>query len=143
MNLVTYPDKRLYAKCEVVPYGEDLSELIAALRHHMKELNGVGMAANQLGVLKQVFLLRDKVVVNPYIHERSGNPEVTLEGCLSFPGKSVRTRRMNRIFACYQNENYKEVQTWLEGLDAIIFQHEFDHLNGKTMMDRQFNGRIK
>ena len=85
-------------------------------------------------------------VVNPGITTRHGNMVESVEGCLSFPGRTVRVNRATRISVQYTTIKNKNICTYFEGLNAIIFQHELDHLNGITMMDRrkrQLTARVK
>lgn len=143
-----------------VIFEESLTGLLNFMRDLMTKTEAIGLAANQCNVPRRVFLMRRfkthqrangdlefqplnqiQVVVNPIILTRSVALRVFIEGCLSFPGKNVRTRRPATIMVGYYDENGKYRQEELEGLESIIFQHEFDHLQGKDMRDREFSSR--
>lgn len=141
-RIAIYPNKVLKTKCEIVLPDEDNDELISTMLNAMKNLKGLGLAANQLGVAKQIFVMNGLVVINPQICLRSGGNCVMIEGCLSFPGRRIRTKRSNKIGVAYYDREFKEITKELDGIESVIFQHEFDHLQGKTMLDREFNGRI-
>lgn len=149
MEILTYPNKLLRTKCERVRFDGDerfLDTIFRDLRTALGD-KGIGLAANQIGVLKQVFIMRTensvwRAVINPEILTRSHELAVYIEGCLSFPGRKVRTRRPKEIAVRYCNRKGELVNMEFSGLEADCFQHEFDHLQGKTMLDREFNGRI-
>jgi peptide deformylase len=121
-----------------------LPPLIEAMRREMKD-RGIGIAANQLGVLKRLFLMntdgKEHVVINPLVTSYGAETIITIEGCLSFPGKKVRVRRVKEIEATWLDEKAHEHRAAMSGIEAACFLHELDHLNGKTMIDRQFSGR--
>lgn len=105
----------------------------------MHEENGVGFAANQIGVLQKVLVYDDgtgpKVLINPKIIRASGE-QVGIEGCLSVPGLQGEVRRANEVEVKGLDENGKPVKIKAEGLTARIIQHELDHLNGVLFIDR-------
>ena len=105
--------------------------------------NGVGLAANQIGYLKQVAVIRtedeDLVLVNPKIIKRSKYFIKSKEGCLSFPTINKIVKRNSSIFV----EDLNNGVTEFEGFLACIAQHEIDHLNGKTMLDKTKNKKRK
>lgn len=141
-QLVTYPNKILKTKCEVVSCNEDNQELISNMWNAMRDLKGIGLAANQLGVSKQIFVMHQKVVQNPMVISRGKDMCVLVEGCLSFPGRKIRTKRAKVVEVSYVDRNFKTVYEYLYDLEAVVFQHEYDHLQGKTMLDREYNGRM-
>ncbi len=120
---------------EGVRIGEILFE---TLRAHK---NGVGLAANQIGINKRVCLICVKspiVLVNPCVV--NGFDKVRFdEGCLSFPGEVVVTERFRNVLI--KADNYQDTLTLygdekMDLLESVCIQHEIDHLNGLTMYDR-------
>lgn len=92
----------------------------------------VGMAANMIGVLKNIIIVADGprhlIMINPTITEKKGKFE-TEEGCLSLPGIRPCTRYKN-ITVAYLDENFKKQRKRFSGWTAQIIQHEIDHCNG-------------
>lgn len=98
--------------------------------------NALGLSANQVGVSKRFFIMRRKsgkfdVAINPRIFSRK-NPIEYNEGCLSYPVKdrSVKVKRHGRVQVKYYTVNGESRCEFLKNLEAVIYQHEFDHLNG-------------
>src|SRR3989440_2651916 len=137
-----YPDPVLRMEAKPVEdFDDDLRRLAARMSDLMKEANGVGLAATQVGVLRRVFVFAPEedtvqVLVNPEIPRRGDETDVDDEGCLSIQGVTVPVERPTSIRLEGRDENGKEVALDLEGLAARIAQHEFDHLDGKLMIDR-------
>jgi len=113
----------------------------------MKQSNGIGLAAPQLGIGCRLFVMQTKFGVgdlasfcfNPVIISTSDITATTDEGCLSFPGESVKVTRPAYVHAAFCNHRGEKIETRLWGLEAICFQHELDHLNGIVMHDRAVN----
>lgn len=121
--------------------GEIDAELFSnILIDRMLELKGVGLSANQVGISKRVFVMGNEemqtAIFNPEIIEYSGDTLTLDEGCLSFPGVYVKVSRPAKIKARFQNVKGDLVEQEFQGLTARIFQHEYDHMLGKTMQDR-------
>ncbi|MDO4772627.1 MAG: peptide deformylase [Bacillota bacterium] len=115
-------------------------ELIEDMKDTMRNENGAGIAAVQVGVLKQVFLVdvnagnpelgeEIKVFINPEILEMSGKVQ-DLEGCLSVPGQTGIITRAQKIKMKYLDENMAEQELVAEDFYAKALQHEYDHLQG-------------
>ena len=103
----------------------------------MKELGGVGLSANQLGVNVKMFVmgigeLRISVF-NPSIVSTSAEETVGIEGCITFPGIYVNMARPSSVTAKYFNEKGEEQTVEYIGLTARIFLHEYDHMQGITL----------
>lgn len=106
--------------------------------------NGIGLAANQIGITKNVFVLGSKnipgyepmAVFNPKILEVSKDTELFKEGCLSYPDLWLTIKRPKAIIAEYQNSQGEVITAEMDGLIARCFQHEFDHLKGICFVDR-------
>jgi peptide deformylase len=115
----------------VTEFDGSLNQLAEDMVRIMYEAEGAGLAANQIGRLKRIFVaayendgeFREFVVVNPVIEDRSETQEKDIEGCLSIPGLAV---------GAVQHKDAVEA----EGRLARIFQHEVDHLDGILMLDR-------
>ena len=137
-----YPDPVLrMAARPVEEFDDDLRRLVVRMSDLMKEANGVGLAATQVGVLRRVFVFSPEedtvlVLVNPEISRRGKETDVDDEGCLSIQGVTVPVERPLTIRLEGRDENGDEVALDLEGMAARIAQHEFDHLDGKLMLDR-------
>jgi len=137
-----YPDPVLRMEAKPVEdFDDDLRRLAARMSDLMKEANGVGLAATQVGVLRRVFVFAPEedtvqVLVNPEIPRRGDETDVDDEGCLSIQGVTVPVERPTSIRLEGRDENGDQIALDLEGMPARIAQHEFDHLDGKLMIDR-------
>src|SRR6266513_6245051 len=137
-----YPDPVLRMEARPVEeFDDDLRRLVARMKDLMQEANGVGLAATQVGVLRRVFVFSPeedtvRVLVNPEIPQRGEETDVDDEGCLSIQGVTVPVERPTAIRLEGRDEQGENVAFDLEGLPARIAQHEFDHLDGKLMIDR-------
>ena len=120
-------------------------ELSKNMTNIMKKAPGVGLAANQIGILKQIITvhIQDKeqeiekiyALFNPKIVNVSKQLVVMEEGCLSLPKQFANIERPQSITVSYLNESNKVVEEKKEGLEARILQHEIDHLYGKLFVD--------
>jgi len=127
-----------------------LVKLVKDMFDTLKKDGGIGLAAPQIGVLKRLFIIdtspffdndasnkaREEVFVNPEILEYSCQTSVYNEGCLSLPGLFEDVERSEKIRVRYQNLDFKTKEETLEGIEARIFQHEFDHLDGFLFIDK-------
>jgi peptide deformylase len=140
-----YGDPALRTKAaEVAAFDDTLRELAADMRETMKAYNGVGLAANQIGVLQRILVvdvpLDDEtrarhVMVNPVILERSGS-ETGEEGCLSIPGIYEDVSRSFRLKVQALDEHGQAFELEASGYLARAIQHEVDHLDGVLFVDR-------
>jgi peptide deformylase len=123
----------------------DAKELEKDMIEFMLEANGIGLAANQIGITKRVFVMGSHnipgfpapfAVFNPVIKEASTELILDHEGCLSYPGLFLKIKRPSWILAEYQDSdgNVKEIR--IDGYISKCFQHEFDHLNGVCFVDK-------
>ncbi len=143
LHIIHYPDPRLRKKCApVTEFGDDLHALVKRMLELMETGKGVGLAAAQVGVLKQLFVMNEtgepgdeQVVVNPTIHQPHGSAEGE-EGCLSLPGINVKVRRAQRCTVRGQDLQGNDIEFEAKDLLARICQHETDHLNGIMIIDR-------
>jgi len=138
-----YPDPVLRLEAQQVQdFDDDLKQLVERMARLMQDARGVGLAANQVGVLRRVFVLQPedepepRALVNPSIVERSEESGEDDEGCLSMQGVVVSVERPVRIRLEASDEEGKPVTLELEGLPARVAQHELDHLDGVLILDR-------
>lgn len=143
-KILHYPDKRLRIPGEpVTDFGPELSQLIDDMAETMYAAPGVGLAAPQIGVSKQLFIIdvsREdepselRVFINAQIVKTEGEVDWE-EGCLSFPGEHHEITRAERVKVRAQDRNGEWFELEAEGLLAIAVQHEYDHCVGKLMID--------
>ena len=135
----------LRKKARPVPVDYDLSEVAERMRKSMEDVGGVGIAGPQVGLGIQVAVLklnyktptpRTIFVRNPVIIERSDEVEVGYEGCLSVPGVGGEVLRNRWIRVEYINEAGEKVTEEAEGYNAVLWQHELDHLEGMLYVDK-------
>jgi peptide deformylase len=137
-----YPDPVLRMEARPVEeFDDDLRRLVERMKDLMQEANGVGLAATQVGVLRRVFVFSPEeehvfALVNPSVELRGDEKETDDEGCLSIQGVTVPVERVTAVRLEGRDENGEEVGYDLEGMAARIAQHEYDHLDGKLMLDR-------
>ena len=121
-----------------LPNGS-ITVLAKRLKMTMKLYNGMGLSANQCGVFERMFVMQHEgkvlVCINPKIIDESDDIQKQKEGCLSFPGMFVTVDRSKWIMAQWTDEEGTTYDAHMEGMPAIIFQHELDHLNGVKMTD--------
>ena len=133
----------------VTRFDDELHELLADMVDTMRAAPGVGLAAPQIGVSQQVFvwewtdddgILQEGAIINPTLHvgpleRRKADAEEDLEGCLSVPDFRYPLVRANRVVLRGTTPQQTSLQITAEGWLARIFQHEFDHLQGKLYVD--------
>lgn len=152
-SLVLYPDELLNKACEpVAEFNEEVQEFVSQLIVTMYQFNALGIAAPQMGKLSRIFVINALEPVSP--DNKMGekrkalvfiNPEITdhlemtksQEACLSIPGIFVNLSCRYSEIAVHATDEYgKGFSMRLTGQDAASFQHELDHLNGFTIVDR-------
>jgi peptide deformylase len=136
----TYGDPVLKSQALAVENIDDkLVRLTAAMFEIMYDAPGIGLAAPQIGVQKQLFVydIGDgaEVLINPVVEESSGE-WVYEEGCLSIPGLYVEMIRPKEILLRGVNLEGEEVTVEADELLSRLFQHELDHLHGVLMFER-------
>lgn len=138
--------KKKSKKVEVI--DEKIHELIKDMIETLKKYDGVGLAAVQVGILKQIIVIHegeDKpiyVLINPEIISQTG-VQVVEEGCLSFPSKFAKIERPEKIKIKALDENGKEIIITGKGLLAQAISHEIDHLNGEVFIDKIIPGTLE
>ena len=133
------------ASSPVKKIDKKLKKLAQDMADTMMELNGVGIAAPQVGVNLQLALARLNVdtkrevllvLINPEILQNSEHALDMEEGCLSLPGKWGSVPRGDSLTVTFQNLKGEQQTLHLEEFNARIIQHEVDHLNGMLFIDR-------
>ena len=128
---------------------EGLQELIQNMYETNKKAEGVGLACPQVGKSIRMFIIDLDVIsddmpeykgflhafINPVILESSEETSSYEEGCLSVPGIHESVKRPAKIHVKYTDENLVEHDEWIDGFLARVFQHEYDHLDGKLFVD--------
>jgi peptide deformylase len=142
LNVLRYPDARLHkAAAPVTVFDEALKKLVRDMAQTMYAAPGVGLAASQADVHKQVIVIdvserQDSLVVlvNPEIVESSGVSDIE-EGCLSVPGVYDIVERAERVKVRAFDQNGNPFTLEAQGLLAVCIQHELDHLKGKVFVE--------
>ena len=116
----------------------------------LKKAGGIGLAGPQINLLKRAFVIDtcplvedditierfEGIFINPAIIDRSAEPEIFKEGCLSLPGIYEEVERPGKVLVRYQDRSFNTIEEELDGIKARIFQHEFDHLEGILFIDK-------
>jgi peptide deformylase len=137
-----YPDAALKMKARTVEdFDDELKSLAERMKMLMRDANGIGLAATQVGVLRRLFVFQPDeeeilAIVNPEIAEQSDETDVADEGCLSIQGITVPVERSVSVVITGLDENGEPVRYDLEGYAARCVLHETDHLDGILMIDR-------
>ena len=137
-----YPDPVLRMQARPVDaFDGDLRRLVERMTALMKDAQGIGLAATQVGVLRRLFVFQpeeDRVaaVVNPRLVVIGDERETDDEGCLSLQGVSVPVERARAVRLEGLDEHGRELRLELEELPARAAQHELDHLDGVLILDR-------
>jgi peptide deformylase len=142
LNILRYPDVRLHkVAAPVTVFDETLRKLVADLAETMYAAPGIGLAATQIDVHKQVIVVdvserRDTliVLVNPQIVEATGVSDIE-EGCLSVPSVYELVERAERVKVRAYDQNGHAFTLEAQGLLSVCIQHEMDHLRGKVFIE--------
>lgn len=137
-----YPNPVLRKKATpVTDFNDGLKKLVADMAETMYEAPGIGLAAPQIGVSKQVLVIDTSeeknellVLVNPQIVQGEGS-QIDEEGCLSVVDLSAKVKRFEKITVKAQNLEGKEIEFEAQEWFARVIQHEIDHLNGILFID--------
>ncbi|KAL7531776.1 hypothetical protein ACHAXR_005117, partial [Thalassiosira sp. AJA248-18] len=152
LRVLKYPHPSLRAPNDEVPMeeltgpGSEISKIAKEMFLVMYATKGVGLAAPQVGINKRLMVyndtgdskkwMKETVMVNPKIVEFSSATDIEEEGCLSFPDMGGDVERSKWIKVEAQNLKGKKMKKKFTGWEARIFQHEYDHLDGKVYIDR-------
>ncbi len=138
--------KKKSKKVEVI--DEKVKELIKDMIDTVHKYNGVGLAAVQVGILKEIVVIQESedspiyVLINPEIISSSG-VQVVEEGCLSFPNKFAKIERPEKVKVRALDENGKKFELKGTGLLAQAICHELDHLKGEVFIDKIIPGTLE
>ena len=138
---IVYSDEPLIRKKSrvVIDFDKDLEELLQDMYETMQKEDGVGIAAPQIGVLKQIVVIEANgmklELINPKILETSGSQD-SFEGCLSVKEYNGLVIRPNKVKIEAQDRYGSKFQMQVEGFMATVFCHEIDHLNGILFIDK-------
>ena len=152
-KIVEQGDECLTKVCRpVTKFDDRLATLLDDMKETLADANGYGLAGPQVGVMRRVFISIDErdipegqedtaplkfiEFVNPEILEESDEMVTLYEGCLSFPGHNGAITRSKRVKVKAQDRNGNWFELEAENMLARCIQHENDHLNGVTIMDR-------
>ncbi len=148
--IVAYGDPVLKKKASPIDKDhQGLQQIIADMWDTMYNAEGVGLAAPQIGESIRLFVIDanpfagedpvldgfKKVFINAEITEEKGKEWLFNEGCLSFPELREDLQRKPEITIRYQDENFNRHEETYKGIAARIIQHEYDHIEGKLMVD--------
>jgi len=143
-EIVIWPDPILKKKASPVSQVDDsIRSLVNDMFETMYAADGVGLAAPQIGVLKQVIVLdttprqpesKPVAMINPQIIAKEGTTRYS-EGCLSVPGEAEEVERAARVTAKFLDVSGREQTIEADGLLAVAIQHETDHLHGTMFVD--------
>ncbi len=141
LDIRTFGDPVLKTRAAPVEsFDESLARLTEDMLVTMRDNEGVGLAANQVGRLKRVLVAsvedEDYVIVNPVLTDRSPTTEPAPEGCLSIPGIHVEVERPTAVTISGQDASGKPLRIEASDMLARVLQHEVDHLDGVLILDR-------
>jgi len=146
---------RLPAQAVADTQSDEIQQIIETLQDTLATTQGVGLAAPQISVSKRIIIIASRptprypsaplmeptVMINPSFDTLSDSKEKDWEGCLSIPGIRALVPRYKEILINYTNQQGILMEDKLEGFVARVFQHEFDHLEGKVYLDRVEDNR--
>ena len=144
MKLLKKPDVFLKGPTQNVeiPLSDENKIIIGNMINIMYQSNGVGLAANQVGYNRRIFVIdssnernKPQIFINPKIEKRAKEKLTEEEGCLSCPGDLIQVRRPIYVALSWFCEHGKEQYKTFYHLPARIVQHEMDHLDGKLITD--------
>jgi len=144
MDILIWPNNDLNIQTQpVTDFGQKMSNLVENMFTTLYANNGLGLAANQVGVLKQVVVI-DTTSSGGTLNQEFINPRITMsdgrqmykEGCLSFPGVYINMTRYETVGVEAQDKTGKTFSVIANGVDAVCLQHELDHLSGITFYDK-------
>ena len=155
LPIVAFGSPVLRKKCEeITPDYPELDTLLENMWETMYESSGVGLAAPQIGVLKQIFIIDfdyfkeeesfnkseiekfKQVFINPKITDEYGENFLFSEGCLSIPDILEELSRKNTVKIEFLDEKFNSIKITCSGVIARVIQHEYDHLKGILFTDR-------
>ena len=151
MQIFVNPYHTLHTKSTEVDLNQslagydDLEKFEHSMVNLMRSSNGIGLAANQIGLTKRFFAIgyesfdvfkKPVILWNPLIVRSSEETVEDVEGCLSFPGLWVKVKRPKKVTVRWQNLKGETLMQHLDNLESKCFQHELDHIDGVTFDKR-------
>ena len=143
MKVLKYPDPLLFKRVENVhEFNEELKLQSQEMLTTMKNYGGVGLAANQVGLDKRMFVMQCSVekppyiFINPIVVKKSDDITPYEEGCLSFPDLRIELERPAQITISWQDLHGNQNEESFSGLEAVCVQHEIDHLDGIVFVNK-------
>ncbi len=147
LEIKKYPDRILRKKCQnVKQLTGEIKSLISDMFETMYASGGIGLAANQVGRNFRLCVAdartshneerKPMVLINPFIVGKSRDKITFEEGCLSFPGITACVKRPVKIKIKALNAEFMPIEFETDGMLSRVLQHEIDHLEGKTFLDR-------
>ena len=143
LGLVSVTDPILRNPLDSCSIGLDRKELQGELHRAMIHYQGIGLSANQIGIKERAFIMYSDVkkkemisCFDPLITEYSKEKIIMDEGCLTWPGLWLKVERSEGIQCVYNDVDGELVQVQMHGLEARIFQHEYDHMEGTNFTRR-------
>tara|TARA_Y100000114_G_scaffold102846_2_gene95972 strand:- start:3553 stop:4047 length:495 start_codon:yes stop_codon:yes gene_type:complete len=151
IEVLKYPHQILLEKStpwhsgDKIDGHEDIEKFEKEMAHEMIKQNGIGLAANQIGITKRFFCIgsdtfdtfkKPVIIWNPQIIKSSEEKVIDVEGCLSFPGIWVKVERPKIVEVMYETTQGKTRFAKLNGFESKCYQHEYDHIEGITFNQR-------
>ena len=144
MILIKHPDTFLRQPTEEVelPLSEENNIILDNMIKIMYQANGIGLAANQIGYNRRMFVMdtsnernKPQTFINPVIRSKNNIKMIDIEGCLSCPGEEVKVKRSITVDLTWTCRHNKLQHKTFSYLPSRVVQHEMDHLNGKLIID--------
>lgn len=142
LELLKFSDEMLKREPKQFDFEkDDAKQICDALFDRMKELGGIGLSANQVGLDMAVFVFGDgealtRYIINPVIIGLGEETTSMKEGCLSLPGVYLMVRRPTEVTLRYRNTDGEEVVEQFKDLAARVVLHEYDHMIGQNFTQR-------
>lgn len=137
-KLVGFNDEVLHSVAQEVPFNN--TEIPQDVIDSFEGEKMLGLSAPQIGIPYRCsvchFSTGVEVIINPELELEGDTTIISTERCLSFPNIECKIKRHTKVKLTYFNKSWNKCEKILEGLDAIIAQHEYDHLDGITMINR-------
>jgi len=147
--------KELKKPCQEVTKEDNIKEIIKKLKDTLACYEGLGITANQIGIQKRISYVKipeyntkerkidfkEYILINAKIIEKSNPTKAQNEGCLSFPGVYVTTKRYVYCTVEYMNEKLKLQTGVFQDLESFCVAHEIDHQNGLTIFDKKWRSK--
>tara|TARA_B100001750_G_scaffold248435_1_gene279499 strand:- start:1399 stop:1881 length:483 start_codon:yes stop_codon:yes gene_type:complete len=142
LPIIVLPNPVLRGKANKIKKSDKgINQLVENMIDTMRDANGVGLAANQIGILQRIAVIqlpdeeKVTVLINPELIEKQGERQIE-EGCLSLPGYQGLVNRSEKVSVKAMDLNWKKQIIHAEGLMAQALEHEIDHLNGNVYVEK-------